>query len=235
MPRALSRLAALAATLLAAAACAPGAGDAARPDSLAWVPAGVDPRMVERRSDGTVIASADSLRRIPGYVVDSIFPPPEALRRWKAKLGGEGPTALAGGAPTALALFRAYAAGLAAGDRAAVDSLTITEREFAWLYYADSPEAGQRLMPAVAWEMMQLRAGAGLARARELVLRDGGTAEVSAVRCGPTAIPVGTGTMRGPCVAVLRRPGGARDSVSLARFVLERDGRVKLMSFANDL
>ena len=220
---------ALVACLALAAACGGAATD--RPD---WVPDGIDPRMVERRDDGSVIASADSLRKIPGYVVDSIFPPPEALRRWKAQLGGEGPTALAGGAGSDRALFDAYVGALVAGDSAAWDSLAITDREFAWLYYADGPEAQQGVMPSVVWELLSQRSAAGLGRAKAAVVQ-GGTGRVTAVACGPTDLAVGTGRMRGPCRVMLRRPGGSTDTVPLARFVFERDGRVKLMGFANGL
>lgn len=217
--------------LALAVACGGGGERVERPD---WVPEGVDPRMVERRPDGAVIASAESLRTIPGYVIDSIFPPPEALRRWKAKLGGAGPTALAGGAPTVDSLFRAYVGALVAGDTTIVPSLALSDREFAWLYYEDSPEAKQGVMPQVVWEVMTLRGASGLGRARLAALQ-GGAGRVERVRCGPTDLAVGTGRMRGPCSVVLRRPDGTRDTVGLARFVLERDGVVKFMSFANAL
>ncbi len=220
---------ALVAVLALATAC--GGTTTDRPD---WVPAGVDPRMVEKRADGVVIASPESLRSIPGYVVDSIFPPPEALRRWKGELGGEGPTALTSGAPSVRSLFDGYVRALASGDSVGWDSLAVTAREFAWLYYSDGPEAKEGVMPKVVWELMGQRGAAGLGRARAAVAQ-GGTGTVVDVACGPTDLAIGTGRLRGPCRVVLRRPDGRRDTVALARFVFERDARTALMGYANGL
>lgn len=195
------------------------------------VPAGIDPRMVEWRSDGVLIASEDSLRKIPGYVVDSVFPPAEALARFRSSIAEAPATRFTGGAASPDALVRRYWEALVAGDTAAIASLVLTRNEFAWLYFEGSAESRSGLQPHVAWRMMESASAVGLQRSKGLA---GG-------RPGPLVTTFCRGTPRdegkvrsiGPCGVVL--PGDGRvDSLVIARRVVVRDGVAKLFSFADD-
>src|SRR5262245_43682316 len=57
------------------------------------------------RRDSVARARQDSINRtLPGYVVDSIFPVDEEIRRFKAKIGGTPVTTLANGSASREAL-----------------------------------------------------------------------------------------------------------------------------------
>lgn len=198
------------------------------------IPRGIDPRMVEWRSDGVLIPSQDSLRKTPGYVVDSIFPPEEALRRFRAELGGDAPTRLTGGAPSLDVLLRRYWGLLARRDTFAMTPLVMNAKEFAWLYYPESGEAAAGLAPNISWLLLSANSGRGLARA----LAAADTAVTPAPLVGTACVPVtgamGANRLYGPC-GVIRRLGVRPDTVWVVQRIIARDGIFKLMSFSNDL
>jgi hypothetical protein len=189
--------------------------------------------MLERRSDGVLIASAESLRKVPGYVVDSIFPPAEALRRFRDASGPGRPTRLSDGDTTVLALFTGYVDALRARDSLAVLRFALTRPEYAWLYFDGSPEQQSGLVPQAAWALMESRSNVGLGRAAGRVSALGSTRVVSAT-CGPTNVALPAAELIGPCTVVLESADGTRTPLPLSRMVMRRDGRVKLVSFAND-
>ncbi len=189
--------------------------------------------MLERRSDGVLIASAESLRKIPGYIVDSIFPPVEALRRFRVASGTSQPTQLSDGDTTILALFTGYVDALRARDSIAVLRFALTRQEYAWLYYDASPEQTSGLVPQAAWAMMESRSNVGLGRAASRVSALGAARVVKAT-CGPTRVLLPEAELVGPCTVVLEAPGGVRTPLPLSRMVMRQGGRVKMVSFAND-
>lgn len=217
---------------LGLAAC----GRESRPDAGAEAgpppPAGVNPRMIERRSDGVWIASAESLRTIPGYVVDSIFPPAEALARFRSATTGPAPTAFSGGAPSADALLRRYWAALVAADTAAVRPLALSRAEFAWVYFAGSAEEQSGLQPHIAWRMLESTSGVGLQRAQGRA--SGASATVLRTFCAGAPRTAGEVRSVGPCGVVVA-PGGPRDSLPLAARIVIRNGVAKLFGYANGL
>ncbi len=196
-------------------------------------PADVSP-MLERRADGVLVASAESLRKIPGYVVDSIFPPAEALRRFRDASGTSRPAALTDGDTSVTALFTGYVAALRARDSIAVLRYALTRPEYAWLYFDGSPEQQAGLVPQAAWALTESRSNVGLGRAAGRVSAVD-RARVVKATCGPTTVAMAAAELIGPCVVVLRAADGTTTTVPLARMVMRRDGRVKLVSFANDL
>lgn len=190
--------------------------------------------MVEWRGDGVLIPTQDSLRKTPGYVVDSIFPPEEALRRFRAELGGEPPASLSGGAPSVDALLRRYWGLLARRDTLAMTPLVMSAREFAWLYYPESGEAAAGLAPNISWLLLSANGGRGLARA--LAAADTGVTASPLVgtACVPVSGMMGRNRFYGPC-GVIRRLGARPDTVWVVQRIIARDGIFKLMSFSNDL
>jgi len=189
--------------------------------------------MLERRSDGVVIASAESLRTIPGYVIDSIFPPVEALRRFREASGTSRPTQLSDGDTTILALFTGYVDALRDRDSIAVLRFALTRPEYAWLYYDASPEQQSGLVPQAAWALLESRSNVGLGRAAGRVSALGNARVVKAT-CGPTRVRLPAAELVGPCTVVLEAANGTRTPLPLSRMVMRRDGRVKMVSFAND-
>lgn len=194
------------------------------------VPPGIDPRMVEWRSDGVLIASRDSLLKTPGYVVDSVFPPDEARRRFLATIPGPVPDRLQGGARSVDALLRAYHARLVARDTAALGSLVVTKAEFGHLYLPVSPEVTAGMQPAIAWLLFEETSARGGARILERV--GGDPASVVGTTCRGEPTRLDGISLRGPCGVIVQR-SGRRDTLWLANRVIERNGVAKLFGLAN--
>lgn len=195
------------------------------------IPPGIDPAMVTWRGDGLLVPSTDSLKKTPGYVVDSIFPPEVMLERFQTEAGPP-VTALADGAPSVDALLRRYWARLVVGDSLGMRPLVMSKAEFAWLYLPESVERANGMPPGPFWLLLSNNGGRGLARA--LGLAAGGDSTLVGTTCRPDELPAGPGRVLGPC-AVIRRGGSRPDTVWLVKHVIARDGIFKLMSFANDL
>jgi hypothetical protein len=188
--------------------------------------------MIERRPDGQWIPTRDSLAKTPGYVVDSILPRDEDLRRFRAAIPGPPPTALSGGRPSLRALMADYVAALAARDTAAVAALTVNRAEYAYLYFPDSQEEKHGFPVAVAWLLSEEGSGKGVGRALE---RLGGTdARLVRADCGAAPKRQGRQAVWGPCRVTVRHRVGER-TLPLANAVVERGGQFKLVSGANEL
>jgi hypothetical protein len=196
------------------------------------IPEGLDARMVERRSDGVLVPSKDSLQKLPGYVVDSIHPPAEALRRLQATVTRERPSRLEGGAPTLDALMRAYWTALVRKDTVAIQRLVVSHAEFAYLYFPESAPFAAGMQPVAAWMLYESGAGRGLARA--LRLADGRQPTVHATICAGASRDEGLSHVYGPCGVVLRQDM-RRDTLWLVNSVIRRDGIHKLLGLDNPL
>jgi len=184
--------------------------------------------------DSLARARQDSINRAqPGYVVDSILPVAEELRRFRAALGGDSAVRLVGGSPSRDALVRRFVRALAANDTADLQRMAVRSREFADLYYPESPytHAPYRQAPALAWSLMQNPSASGLTR---LVRRLGGK-PIRYVdhRCEPTLVHEGRNVRYTGCL--LRLVDEAGDTVTKRYFgsILERDGQFKFLSYTN--
>lgn len=197
------------------------------------IPPGIDPAMVEWRSDGVLIASRDSLIKTPGYVIDSVFTPEENLRRFQATVVGPPPTRLTGGARSTDELLRRYWALLATGDTVNMSPLVVSRAEYAFLYFPESDEGPNGMPPHIGWELIGRQSGRGLARA--LYHAQLAPAAVVRTECSDTPRKVGKSTMYGPCGVVIRREDGIERTVWVAKTLLERDGVHKLLGLQNDL
>jgi hypothetical protein len=186
------------------------------------------------RADAIARARQDSINRAqPGYVVDSILPLEEELRRFRAALPGDSATALAGGSPSREALVRRFVRALAANDTADLQRMAVRGREFADLYYPESPytRPPYRQSPALAWSLIQNPSTSGLTR---LVRRLGGKS-ITYVghRCDPKVVHEGRNVRYAGCL--IRIVGEQGDTVTKRYFgsILERDGQFKFLSYTN--
>jgi hypothetical protein len=223
----LTRIAAALITALIVIGCG---GD--RTTSDADRPAGIDPAMLERRSDGIWIPSQDSLRKTPGYVIDSVFTPEENLRRFQATVAAPANARLTGGAPTTDALLRRYWALLSTSDTLAMTPLIVSRAEYAYLYFPESIEATSGMPPAVGWELIVRQSGRGLTRALFQAQRSPST--VVRTLCSDEPRTMGKSIVYGPCGVVIRRDG-AEETLWIAKTLLERDGVHKLLGLQNEL
>lgn len=174
--------------------------------------------------------SADTPRHYPpGYIVDSIHPPEEALRRFRIGLDSVGTL---NGPATRRELLERFQRAVERVDTAALMRLAIDRREFAWLVYPESRLARPpfRQPPEIAWMMLQQASESGL---RKLLAR-AATMRLHGAQC-PDSVQV-EGRMRttSGCTVRVQTPDTVRD-VRLFGRIVELGGRWKIVGFDGDL
>ncbi len=215
--------------LLLLAACTPAPSD----DTIVHADAARD-SVTRERADSLARAHQDSINRAqPGYIVDSILPIAEEMRRFRSAVGGDPVTALRGGSDSRDGLVARFAHVLAANDSTALRRLAVTPREFIDLIYPESPytRPPYRQSPGLLWRQMQLPSGSGL---RRLIERHAGRPfRIETLRCPPTPEVQGNNRLHTGCT--VRFASGA-DSAREGRLfgtIVERQGHFKFVSFAN--
>src|SRR5215213_7249409 len=114
------------------------------------------PRFVgdSARTDSIARAHQDSIdRATPGYVIDSLLPVEEELRRFREVIGGSPVIVLQHASSSREALVRRFVRDLATHDTADLGRAAVSPREFADLIYPDSPNTRPpyRQSPAFVW------------------------------------------------------------------------------------
>lgn len=211
------------------AACAPARSD----DTAAGAHAAPDSAARER-ADAIARARQDSINRAqPGYIVDSILPIAEEMRRFRAAVGGNPATALRGGSASRDGLVARFAEALAAGDSTALRRLAVTPREFIDLVYPESPytRPPYRQSPGLLWSQIQLPSGSGV---RRLVERHGGRPfVVKTLRCPTPPEVQGNNRLHAGCTVQFFSGTDAAREGRLFGTIVERQGHFKFVSFAN--
>lgn len=154
-------------------------------------------------------------------VVDSTFPPEEAMRRFREGLAE--PRGLEGGAGSRDELVRGFVDALARQDTAVLIRMHITRPEFAWLYYPHTELAppGRYLEPKTVWLLLRLESEKGLTR----LMQRRRTAE-GRLRCEAQPRVEGPNRLWERCRLGTRQLFGT---------ILEREGRFKFVSYKTDL
>lgn len=167
-------------------------------------------------------------------VVDSALPIPELLARFRASTP-DTLTALSGGADSPDALGRALLAAVRRRDTAAVRALAVSRAEFAWLYYPHTRFTAPpyELGPDLVW--LQLVAASDKGAGRLLERYGGRTLRFERVVCPDTAALEGPNRVTTGCTVRFAVADSAARDLRLFATTLARDGRVKVLSFANDL
>lgn len=180
-------------------------------------------------ADSVARAKQDSINRAqPGYVVDSIFPIEEEIRRFNARL--ERPASLGGPAADRRELVRLFAAALSQRDSAALRQLVVTRAEFGYLIFPESPYARPpyKTKPALIWTQLDH----GLSR---LLKRVGGpSSKVSTLRCDSEPEHQGPNKYWRNCSVLVETPDFGARRMRLFGQILERDGRAKFLSYTGD-
>lgn len=212
------------AALLLAAACARGRDGQATVAESAAPASGVTYAYERRPLDTT---------RAPGTIVDSVFPMPEMLRRFRSGLPET--RALTGGAGSPEALVRRFIAALSARDRTALGQLALSRAEFAWLYFPATPDAEQDtgMPPTLRWDAVTRNSETGITRA---LTRVGGQAlTLQSLDCPAPARAVGTMRLHEGCTLRLSLADGGRFTGRLFGTIVEIDGRFKFVGYSNDM
>ncbi len=167
--------------------------------------------------------------RSSARVVDSIFPPEEAMRRFRAGLLKV--DSLSGGASTRGELVRRFVRAVEMQDTAELQALLLSRAEFAYLYFPASRFARPPLRtdPALLWFQMQMNSEKGIVR---LLRRKGGAdAGFRGHACEDEPVIEGENRLWERCTVRVA------DSAAVRWFgtVIERGGRYKMVGYANGL
>src|ERR1041385_5977537 len=192
------------------------------------------PAVDRARSDSIARAREDSINRPhPGYVVDSVLPVEEELRRFRAAVGGTTVTSLAHASASRDALVRRVVRALASNDAADLRAIALDAREFADLVYPGSPftRPPYRQSPEVVWMQLQTSSSSGLVR---LLRRVGGRPwRYVDHSCDPRPDRQGPNSIWTSCVVRMIGPRGDTIAGRLFGSIVERERRFKVMSYKN--
>jgi hypothetical protein len=165
-----------------------------------------------------------------GGVVDSVLPVAEALRRFRTDLPQT--DTLLHASPSLDALVQRIARSVGSRDTADLNAMVMSRAEFAWLYYESSPmsKPPYEAPPGLLWGQIMASSDVG---AKALLARFAGVTVTPRQRHCPAAEVEGANRLYKRCTVELTAPGKASMTGNLFGTVLERDGRFKLISFAN--
>lgn len=168
-----------------------------------------------------------------GGVVDSIRPIAEELRRFRDALPQT--DTLLSASPSRDALVTRWAAAIANNDTTDLNAMIINRREFAWLFYPESPMAKPpyEAPPQLLWGQLLASSNKG---ATQLVNRFGGSrVTASRVRCPTPPDTQGANVLHSKCEVRLSAPGRQTVDGILFGTIFERDGRFKFVGLSSDL
>lgn len=165
----------------------------------------------------------------PGYVVDSILPPEEAMRRFRVGLAR---VEHLDGARSRDELVRRFMHAAGRQDSAALRALTLSRAEFAWLVFKESrlSRPPYRQSPDIAWLNLEMASESGL---RRLLSRTPGMQFLD-YHCPDSVASEGRLRITTGCAVRVHEAGVERDLRLFGRMV-SLDGRWKIVAFDGDL
>jgi hypothetical protein len=183
--------------------------------------------------DGALEKGAAASAAVPphGLAVDSIFPMPEMIARFQASVPRRTSAFDESAARSRDELVERFAAAVADNDAEALAALRLDVSEFAFLYFPSSRFAQPPLAqpPHTAWLMVEQN---GLKGETRLLRSFGGRRlEIESTTCEEDPVVEGENRLFEHCRVHLR------DGSSLRLFgsVMQRDGRYRFVSMANEL
>jgi hypothetical protein len=186
------------------------------------------------RADSVARSRQDSINRAsPEYVIDSVLPIEEELRRFRAAIGGTAVTALQHASVSRTELVRRFVRDLAERDSGDLRQAAIDPREFADLVYPDSPNTRPpyRQSPGFVWMQINGQSSSGLTR---VLQRRGGSGLTYLGHTCPRQPDVqGANRLWTQCTICLASAAGDTTTQRLFGTIVERAGRFKFVSYAN--
>ncbi len=186
------------------------------------------------RTDSSARAQQDSINRSsPGYVIDSVLPVEEEIRRFRAAVGGEAVVEFRDASNSRAELVQRFVRDLAAGDTADLERAALTPREFVDLIYPTSPNTHPpyRQSPSFVWMQVSGQSASGLTRVIQRRAQQRLTYAGHA--CDPKAEVQGPNRLWLKCSVRLVSPAGDTTTQRLFGTIVERGGRFKFVSYAN--
>ena len=184
---------------------------------------------------GTVACNRSEMRADdrPARSASGVLSRDEALRRFQVNL--QSVAELESPYTSRDSLMVAFVKALGVRDTAALASMAVSPAEFGYLYYPTTPQSlpPYDLEPALMWHMLWQRSEQGIRRA--LVRYGGQRLQLLSHDCGTRASREGENTIVGPCVLKLQDGQGDPLTLGFPSQVIERGGRHKILSYANEL
>lgn len=166
-------------------------------------------------------------------VIDSVFPIEEEIRRFAASLDSV-PTALYEGAASREELVQRFIRAVEARDADEFSRLVLQRDEFIGLYYPHTRYTARpyELAPALLWFQMENPSSRGLSR---LLARLGGRdLEFQRLTCPEAPLVEEQNRIWEHCTVRVRGADGPHAERRLFGAMLERGGRWKFLSYANE-
>jgi hypothetical protein len=164
--------------------------------------------------------------------VDTLRAPAEALARFRDGL----PIAdsLAGGAPSRDSLVARFADAVARQDTAAVRGMVLDRAEYGWIYFPSLQRMNPatHLQPEVMWMLQAQESEKGITRVFRRL--GAGQARFGAYACEPAPRVDGPNRYWDACTVDVIAADGEKATLKLLGSLIERGGRWKIVSYAND-
>lgn len=170
--------------------------------------------------------------RPPGTIVDSVFPMPEMMRRFREGLPAV--TALADAPASREALVEQFVQALASQDRPALGRLTLSRAEFAWLYFPATSDftTPNGLPPTLRWTQLTLASEKGIGRALD---RMGPSLTLERLECPRPPVPMGPARLHVDCTVRIRKSDRSLFTGRLFGPILEYAGHFKFTGYSNQM
>lgn len=185
----------------------------------------------KREEPQTLAMQPDSARG----VVDSIFSVDEDIRRFKAARSGAAATALTDASVSRDALVERFMEALEARDTTELRAMLLTPGEFIDLYYPSSIYVAPpyKQSPELVWFLLEENGVKGISRA--LARYGGMEPNYQRYTCKSESVVHGVNRFWAPCVVRWAPAPDVPSPIRLFGPIMERDGRFKFVSYANDL
>ena len=183
-------------------------------------------------SDSVARARADAANRAqPGYIVDSILPLDEEIRRFTASLATQ-PTQLEHGAPSRDSLITLWVRAVETSDSLALRRMTVTRAEFGTLVFPESQytRAPYRQSPGLVWS--RLSAASAQAYRRTMTTYGGRALGYGGYRCPEPVQRVGDNRLWTGCVLRAGAGGSRNEERALLGPIVARGNHFKFLSLA---
>ena len=171
--------------------------------------------------------------RTPGAAIDSVFPIPEMVRRFRAGLPVL--TALERGAHSRDALVAQFITALSTSDKTTLGRLTLSRAEYAFLYFPNTPDATRDngLTPQRGWDQLTLASEKGIARSLTRV--GGKPLALQSLECANPPTIAGLMRLHAGCTVRIRLADGTDFAGRIFGSIIEYAGQFKFVGYANDM
>jgi hypothetical protein len=164
--------------------------------------------------------------------VDSIRPSAEALALFRDGLPIV--DSLQGGAPSRDSLVARFADAVARQDTAAVRAVVLDRAEYGWIYFPSLQRMNPatHMQPEVMWMLQEQESEKGITRVMRRL--GGGQARFGAYACEAAPRVEGANRYWDACAVETVAQDGEKATLKLFGSLIERGGRWKIVSYAND-